>query len=87
MDTRYYVNDTIKTLKTLGFQVRDPEGATTIFCIHKLTKQEVWIPKDKGGFLEDHLITLFKPLELNIVYFKSVYISLHDDNKHPSDQL
>ncbi len=51
--TRYNSKDTSKALKILGFNVRDPDGGTTMFCIHTLTKDEVWIPKKQNGVLED----------------------------------
>ena len=85
-EQRYNVKNTAKALTVLGFNVRDPDGGNTIFCIHKLTQEEVWIPKTENGFLEDVLITLFKPIKLRFIFFKSVYIDSLDYNQYPSDQ-
>ena len=86
MDQRYNAKDTSRALKILGFNVRDPDGGSTIFCKHTLTKEEVWIPKTNNGFLEDVLKTIFKPIKLRFVFFKSVYINLPTNDIHPSDQ-
>ena len=86
MTQRYNAVDTAAALRILGFNVRDPDGGNTVFCIHKLTKEEVWIPKTKNGFLEDVLTVLFKPIQLRFIYFKSVYIGTMGSNQLPSDQ-
>ena len=87
MTQRYNIQHTIDALKILGFNVRNPDGGTTIFCKHTITKEEIWIPnKTNDGFLEDVLTSIFKPIGLKIVYFKSVYINLPKNNTPPSDQ-
>jgi len=86
MTQRYNAKDTAKALTVLGFNVRDPDGGNTMFCIHTLTKEEVWIPKTSNGFLEDVLVSIFKPIELRFTYFKSVYINSVNNNQYPSDQ-
>ncbi len=71
----------------LGFNVREPDAGRTIFCIHSITKEELWIPKTSDGVLEDVLVHLFRPIQLGIVYFRSVYLHMDDMNLFPSDQL
>ena len=41
MTQRYNAQDTSRALKILGFNVRDPDGGNTIFCIHTMTGEEV----------------------------------------------
>lgn len=86
MTPRYNAKDTVRALKFLGFNVRDPNGATSVFCIHGLTKEEVWIPKIDNGFLEDVLESIFKPTNLEFSYFKSGYMNLPKNNTYPSDE-
>ena len=83
---RYNVNSTIKALTILGFNVRYADGATTIFCRHTITGKEVWIPKEKTGFLQDVLKIIFEPIKLEIEYFQSVYMNLKNTTLFPSDQ-
>ena len=83
---RYNSTDAMKALQILGFNVRDPDGGKTVFCIHKLTQEEVWIPKTRNSFLEDVLVTLFKPIQLRFIFFKSVYIDTLGNSQQPSDQ-
>lgn len=83
---KYYVRDTARALKILGFNVRYPEGAKVMYCIHGQTKEEIWIPTTSEGILEDVLVGLLEPLHLSIEFFRSVYMSLQDDNMYPSDQ-
>ena len=85
-EIRYNAADTKKALEILGFNVRNPSSGNTFFCIHKLTGDEVWIPKIDDGVLEDVLKCLFEPIKLPIIFFRSVYMSLHDTNKFPADQ-
>lgn len=85
-DVRYYVKDTAKALKILGFNVRHPEGAKVMYCMHGQTKEEIWIPTTDEGVLEDVLAGLLEPLHLSIEFFRSVYMSLRDDNMYPPDQ-
>ena len=82
---RYNVKDTLSSLAFLGFNVRDASGSTTVFCFHKITKEEIWIPKDDKGFLEDTLTVLFEPAKLRFEYFQYIY-SNHKNQNNPSDQ-
>lgn len=66
--------------------MRNPEGSKVVYGIHGQTKGQVWIPKVDEGVLEDALRNLLEPLGLSIEFFRPVYMSLGDDNKHPSDQ-
>lgn len=83
---RYNAKNTVKALTVLGFNVRDPDGGSTIFCIHTLTKEEVCIPKTENGFLEDVLASIFQPINLRFIFFKAVYISSLGGDQYPSDQ-
>ena len=83
---RYDVPKTLSTLEFLGFNVRDSTGATTVFCIHKITKDEIWIPKDGDGFLADTLSVLFEPVKLRFDYFKFIYHNGPHLQQIPSDQ-
>ena len=82
---RYNTDDTIDALKMLGFNVRNPDGATTIFCIHTITQEEVWIPKTDQGFLRDVLEAIFEPIKLRFEFFHSVYMNT-PHKRNPSDQ-
>lgn len=84
----YNAKDTAKALEILGFTVRDPEGANVMYCLHGMTKAEFWLPKTAEGVREDVLEKILDDLDLPlpIDFFKSVYASLVDDNKHPPDQ-
>ena len=70
---RYNVKNTLQALETLGFNVREPSGASTIFCVHKITCEEIWIPKKNEGFLQDFLQVIFDPIKLRFEYFKFIY--------------
>ena len=69
-----------------GFAVRNAEGSKVMYCIHGQTRDEIWIPTTSEGILEDVLKDLLDPLHLSIEFFRSVYMSLKDDNLHPPDQ-
>ena len=83
---RYQTDRTVKALEFLGFNVRAPDGGHTIFCTHGITKAELWIPKTFDGVCEDVLIKLFKPINLCIGYFQSVYNHISNVNLYPNDQ-
>ena len=87
LSVRYFFDNTLRALKLLGFNVRCPDGGTTAFCFHKFSKQEIWVPKEGNGVSESVLKFIFEPIGLPLVYFKSVYSSLKDNNTHPSDQF
>ena len=73
-----------KALEILGFNVRDPQGAKIFFCIHTLSKEEMWIPKNE--LLSDALTVLFGPTKLRFIFFESVYNNLPKYQQYPSDQ-
>ena len=86
MIQRYNVKRSSEALKILGFNVREPTGGTVIFCMHTLSKEEIWLPKTNNDILEDVLETIFEPINLRFIFFKSVYINLPNNDAYPSDQ-
>lgn len=84
----YHIKDILRTLEMLGFRVRSPDGGRTAYCLHGVTREELWVPTHVETLDDDMLAFLFEHLSLPVAYFQSVYmrlkISLED--LHPSDQ-
>ena len=83
---RYYTDKTARALEILGFNVRNTDGGTQMFCIHTITKAELWFPKSQEGLPKDVVDFHCSLVGLPTAFFLSVYKSVNDDNLYPQDQ-
>lgn len=83
----YHTKDVIRALEILGFNIREPDAGNMAYCMHKISKEEVWLTTAEPKQAEDVLEYLFKPVMLPMKYFKGVYMSLKPEKVYPSDQL
>ena len=82
----YHTKDVIRALKILGFNIRSSNAGSVAFCIHTISREEVWLGTAEAKQAEDLLEYIFKPVNLPMKYFKAVYMGLQPENIHPSDQ-
>lgn len=75
-------------MEVLGFQVRAPDGGTTAYCTHGITKEELWVPMHVDTLDDDALEFLLESTTLPWEYFRGVYMGLdiRPENLHPSDE-
>ena len=84
----YNPKDILRALEILGFQVRAPNGGSSAYCMHGITKEEVWVPTNVEILTDDVLAFLFEHLSLPVAYFQSVYMGLEIrlEDRYPNDQ-
>ena len=84
----YSTKDIIRALKVLGFRVRAPDGGNTAYCLHEITKEELWVPTHVDTLDDDVLAFLFEHISLPMAYFQAVYTGLpiRSEYLHPTDQ-
>lgn len=82
----YNTRKVIRALEVLGFKIREPNAGSSAYCMHTISKQEMWLTTAETEQAEDTLAHIFKPVRLPMHYFKGVYLSLKLEIVSPSDQ-
>ena len=65
----YTTKDVLRALEVLGFQVRAPDGGHTAYCMHGITREELWVPTHVETLDDDVLAFLFEHISLPMGYF------------------
>ena len=82
----FNTKDTIRALRILGFSIRQPDAGRKAYCIHTISKEEVWLETDNDKQMDGVLEYRFKRVTLPMKYFKAVYMGLKTEKTYPSNQ-